>query len=477
MGRSKGLTGLFLGAGASYEVGMPLVKDITNQLKEYLTCDKLRSLNAHWNSHGLGYSNEAIAGFETMLSRLSREESELSYEDALGYLETRFRRSSSISGEFHGLYSWLVDIVYHLLYYDHINNIEFIKRNLSYYKGLERLAEENNPLWIFSVNHDIMVECIATLYGIPLNSGFTNEIVSLPRRDGDRRVIGHLSAEVLSGEHLNDSAMPFFRDGARGINLLKIHGALDIFTFRDGQDLLKIRPLGQSVDGLFDALKATNQDLHYSSKVRATNEIAYLDNRQDLQFLRRSLLAGRSSSTQMAAKSFRQKLLEHFKSYINHLRTLVCVGYGFYDIHINNVLRRWLELGGDRRMMIVDPYLKTIPFAFRHIAPQIDVNQVTATDYLDRCGEIARSSQEITEKKFFMWLRRHPDSGITQLRKFGRELLIKKFMRWLNTLPIHDGDIDIESLDMSMGDLIQEAKRQVITSEEVIREFSRGFGA
>ena len=471
MGRLRDLTGLFLGAGASYEAGMPLVEDITNQVKGYLTCEKLRSLNAGWNSHGLGYSNESIAGFETILSRLSREESKLSYEDALGYLETRFRRSSSISEEFHGLYSWLVDIVYHLLYYDHVNNIELIKRNLSHYKGLERLAEENNPLWIFSVNHDIIVECIATHYGIPLNSGFTDEIVSLPRRDRHRGVIGHLSAEVLRGEHLNNSAMPFFQDGTRGINLLKIHGALDIFAFRDGQDFLKVRPLGQSVDGLFDALRATNQDLHYSSKGRATNEIAYLDDRQELQFIRRSLLAGAFKFDSSGSQVLPRKLVQHFESYINYLRTLVCIGYGFYDIHINNVLRKWLEFSEHRRMVIVDPYVKSIPFAFRHIAPQIDLAQVTATDYLDRYGEIARSGPEVTEKKFFMWLRRHPKVGITQLQQFGRELLIKKFIEWLNTLPIRDGNIDIESLDMSVMDLIQEAKRQVITSEKLMRHF------
>jgi len=40
------LTGLFLGAGASVEVGMPLVEELTEKLKNELTPDKLRELNA-----------------------------------------------------------------------------------------------------------------------------------------------------------------------------------------------------------------------------------------------------------------------------------------------------------------------------------------------------------------------------------------------------------------------------------------------
>jgi hypothetical protein len=39
------LTGLFLGAGASYEVAMPLVWELTNEIKAWLTPDKLRALN------------------------------------------------------------------------------------------------------------------------------------------------------------------------------------------------------------------------------------------------------------------------------------------------------------------------------------------------------------------------------------------------------------------------------------------------
>jgi hypothetical protein len=42
--------GLFLGAGASFELGMPLVWGLTAELKAWLTPAKLRELNESWRS-------------------------------------------------------------------------------------------------------------------------------------------------------------------------------------------------------------------------------------------------------------------------------------------------------------------------------------------------------------------------------------------------------------------------------------------
>jgi hypothetical protein len=63
------LTGLLLGAGVSYEVGMPLVWDITNELKRWLTPDKLRAFNAGWRDHGGGYPDLVIDDVAAALIR------------------------------------------------------------------------------------------------------------------------------------------------------------------------------------------------------------------------------------------------------------------------------------------------------------------------------------------------------------------------------------------------------------------------
>jgi hypothetical protein len=48
------LTGFFLGAGFSYEVGMPLVGELTSELKETLTASKVREWNESWRKNGTG---------------------------------------------------------------------------------------------------------------------------------------------------------------------------------------------------------------------------------------------------------------------------------------------------------------------------------------------------------------------------------------------------------------------------------------
>ena len=102
MKRPHNLTGLFLGAGASYEIGMPLVAGLTKEITGWLTPETLRSLNLNWRSQGGGYSDRTIGDFISVLQR-----SDQHYESLLGYLETQFMRSSPYSQEL----SWHVFLV------------------------------------------------------------------------------------------------------------------------------------------------------------------------------------------------------------------------------------------------------------------------------------------------------------------------------------------------------------------------------
>ncbi len=54
-----------------------------------------------------------------------------------------------------------------------------------------------------------------------------------------------MDTEVITEQELDRSGMAFWQSGHQGINLLKIHGALDVFTFKDGKDLV-IAQLGRN---------------------------------------------------------------------------------------------------------------------------------------------------------------------------------------------------------------------------------------
>ena len=469
----RNLTGLFLGAGASYEAGMPLAWELSAKLKQWLTPDKLRWLNESWRSQGGGYPDVIIYEFASLLSR-----SDQHYESLLGYLETQFLRRSPNSEQYHDLYSWLVAMVYHLLYFRHVIDVDSIQRRLLYYSGVSVLADQNKPLWVFSLNHDVIVECLAKGLDIPLSAGFTSEQVSLPRRNQQGEVIGDLKAEVLPGDQLQNSAMPFFQHGTRGINLLKIHGALDVFTFRDGKDLLRILPLGDGVDGPLCALRAANEDILYRPElgVNATNEIIYADETGEMQFLRRSLLAGAFKFDPRHTQALPPRLLEHFRSNINSLQSLVCIGYGFGDTHINGLICKWLEFSKDRRLVIVAPGVASVPAIFLHVAPQVELHPVNATDYLDSCAGVVRSKNEKIDKRFDAWMRRNSgkersEKALDEFQRFFRGYRADELKEWLKTLPLRDGDIDTDSLGMSVAELVQEAKRQSASYHEVLGAF------
>jgi hypothetical protein len=113
----KGLTGLFLGAGASYEAGMPLVWELTAEIKNWLTAEKMRKLNAGWRIQVGGYSDSVVDDLISILERPA-----VHYEGVLGYMEVQFRRQRALQQEYHGLYSWLTELVYYLLYHRQVNN-------------------------------------------------------------------------------------------------------------------------------------------------------------------------------------------------------------------------------------------------------------------------------------------------------------------------------------------------------------------
>ena len=309
------LTGLFLGAGASYEAGMPLVWDLTAEIKNWLTAKKLRELNAGWRLQGGGYSDGVIDDLISMLERPGTH-----YEAVLGYLEVQFRRQRSLAQEYHGLYSWLVELVYHLLYYRQVNNNAFLNRHLPYYDGIRAMAATNTPLWIFSLNHDVMIETIAARLSIPIHSGFSPSIVTLPRRNLAGEKKGEIRAEVLTKDdlerHVTSSNPP-----QPGIYLLKIHGALDVFTFNNGEDLLRLLPSEPGLDGVINVLRAANEDLFYpipatlGGRAKAVNEICYADDQGEMQFLRKTLLAGAHKFDARGSQVLPKEMLKHFQQY------------------------------------------------------------------------------------------------------------------------------------------------------------------
>ncbi|MGE8051733.1 hypothetical protein ACQKPT_26020 [Pseudomonas monteilii] len=445
---SRHLTGLFLGAGASFDVGMPLVWDLTQKIKNWLTPEKLRGFNEGWKRQGGGVSNSII---EELINVMSRDD--LHYESILGYLEVQSKRHGGRSEGYHTMYSWMVEMVYMQLYLQHVSGSQFILEHLDLYRGISALYENNTPLWVFSLNHDSIVEMIAKKLSIPLYSGFTDELVELPRRDAAGKVIGTLLAESISKAELDNGCMRFPNPPKPGVYLLKIHGSLDIFVNNDNFDLVKILPQGDKPEAVIDSLRAANEELVYvelrapGGKAKALNEIAYADFDGEMQFLRRTLLSGAQKFNEQSSQVLPKSMLKHFKSNINFVRELICVGYGFGDLHINEIMKSWLEFSADRSIKIVSPGARSIPSFLLHLAPQVELVPSGATEFFDQIAGIKRSEKELLAKSIFLASRRlGPVKGAEALKSFeasehDRHLAAVAEM----VLSVKDGE-DLESI-------------------------------
>jgi hypothetical protein len=166
------------------------------------------------------------------------------------------------------------------------------------------------------------------------------------------------------------------------------------------------------VKSILEALRAVNEDARYpaadalNGRVNVLNEIAYADETGEMQFLRRTLLAGAYKFDRRHSQTLPEALLTQFKTNINFVTNLVCIGYGFGDSHINAVMREWLELSADRRLKIIDPFIKALPSSLLHLAPQIEIIRCGATDYFDSIAGITRTRKEKLEKRLHICARK-----------------------------------------------------------------------
>jgi hypothetical protein len=368
--------GLFLGAGASCELGMPLVTEVTTEFKNYFI-PKIHSLNEGWKKQGGGYHQEVINQTITLLN-----DQELNYENILGYLQTRAQQHNNpMASQYRSLYIKMLETLYFQLYLHQIKCAPSLKQNLSSFEGLSNFSRDTDILWVFSLNHDIMFELIGEHIGLTIHDAFwPKNIIEIPLKNSTHV----LYADTLTEEELNSGQINILNKvDDKGINLLKLHGSLDVFTYQDGLNLCRIRPVDNNVTGRIASLRLINEFVGFSDEAGdflVTNEIVYADKQNTPQFLRRTLLSGAQKFNPKYEQTLPKKMLDIFKSYINYVSHMYVVGYSFGDLHIDFIIKNWLEFSHERLLTIVSPSAK-IPYHFLHLKPQISIVPKRASEF------------------------------------------------------------------------------------------------
>ncbi len=423
--------GLFIGAGFSYEAGMPLVWDLTEELlRNWLSGDKLRELNAGWLTQGQGFSEDVLDEFVPVL-----EDPNLHYEQVIGWLQNRYlERGNPRAEQFHSLHLWLVEMVGHVLTLRHKNNRRYILDGLALYRGLAGLVPPDSPLWIFSLNHDLLVEAIAVSLGMPVCSGFDpTDIISFTGTKGEVSFTRIRKTALASGELC-------FLDKERGINLLKLHGSLDAFAYTDDLDWIQVVPADDSPSAVIDSPRRIEEELGHEvdgKKVKALNEVVVTDHDGEMQFLRRTLLSGGYKFTGRIGQNAPPEVLEVLRAKLDDVDLLAVIGYGGGDGHINKIFIDWLASDRSRRMEWVSRR-GAVPDALGDFANQIRGRAATAVDYLADEGGQPRAPDEELSLRMRAYAR-HGDRDAKRraFMEFVRTRLIDMGVTAMQHIPDH----------------------------------------
>lgn len=362
---------------------MPVREELNAEILAWLNPASLRKINVSWRARGYGYPDDIISSVVQAL-----EAPDFDYENLLARWEDLVTNTGSTSH--HGLYAWLAQVVSQALYRRQVSNRQATLDGLPYFSGLVGLAQRHAPLWVFSLNHDLVMECLAAHFGIPLASGFSERTITLPCRKAPGDIVATMQAQVLSEAELAEAALPYFQPGTPGINLLKIRGALDIFALDNTHDLIKLVPRSQDFDAIIDALQIANEGLLDTllapEPLAMTNQIPWIDEQGNRRVLRRTLMASSTQLTDRYPHLMQRRFLEYFRMHLGSVERLVAIGYGLGNADVNEVLQDWLSGAPQRRLEIVTPRPAPLPDILAGHAQQIDVTARSTTTYLEQFG-------------------------------------------------------------------------------------------
>jgi hypothetical protein len=354
------VNGFLLGAGASFELGMPLTDELSMSFRNGL----LKNIDSPYY--------KSSPDVRTLIEPLLQNK-QLNYEEIMGRIEIEIQRNRGGAQyqELYGLLGRYNEAIYLLLLEIHKKNLKYFRERLDLVKPLTKFCSDS-PLWTFSLNHDVVFEMIARYLNIPVKFGFNSRID-----------INGIMFEKLSRDDMNNNRFSFFQ-AEQGINLVRLHGAIDLFTNRDEKDYLKIIG-GDKYDGIISKLsKLLNDDVALRQYgVRATNEITFNDEKGVLQFLRMTIMSGKHKFSSRIQHTLDDWFLKIFRGHINYVTNLYCIGYSFGDSHINDVLYDWLSFDAGRKLTIVDPYVLDVPLTFRHIREQVSLKKMGFLEFLN----------------------------------------------------------------------------------------------
>jgi hypothetical protein len=258
--------GLLLGAGFSYDLGMPLAAELTEVFLGIFDDRKIRQLARILSSRQPYPKDRPINGkaISEGLSRLLsyKKAKGSNYEEFLAGLQTLSgvaNPTQSDRDSYNLLFVFFYGVIHDILGLYQQTSYEIVyPKNKEWFSKLENILSDQET-WAFTLNHDLYAEYLAIDFNIPITYG-DDEKITFPV--SNKNLSQQIEFGFTERKKLLANNIGFFKE-ARGINLVKLHGGLSELEYRDGTVLCNLRLNRSSSKQLADDFRLCNEMAYY----------------------------------------------------------------------------------------------------------------------------------------------------------------------------------------------------------------------
>ncbi|MCT8335798.1 hypothetical protein NUH30_19080 [Leptospira sp. 85282-16] len=360
---------ILIGAGFSYDLGMPLTADFTETFLSLFDNNSVKKLEDLLSSNqpytnGRPINRKAISeGIGLILDY--KKNNGKNYEELLGNiqnLENEPGKNQSDRDSYSYLFSSLYKTIYFILRYYQIASFNTLYQlNAKLYSNIKNILNQNET-WIFSLNHDLFIEMLCSDFQIPITYGDYSKII-FPI---DNRNLEEKISLTFSEREKLTIGNEFFFNNKFGVNLIKLHGGLSELEYNDRKMLCNIEIEGKTSKEIFEGFLKIDQMAYYQNgrPTLGGKDMIITNIDGDLDVITKSMLTGgKKYSKTLKPKKGEEKLLL-FEEVLNTTDELLIIGYGFGDKHVNFRIIDQMAKKKNFSIRIIDPIKIRLPESF-----------------------------------------------------------------------------------------------------------------
>jgi hypothetical protein len=333
---------LLLGAGFSFDLGMPLADELTELLVDPFDWRSTRALGATLaaqDPYGEGRPINAKAIHEALdLVRAARRRNQANYEETLAQIQQlgdRPGKNQSDRDSYHYVFGFLYELVHAILYeYQLDAHATLYKLNRAHFSPITNILSNEAPTWVFSLNHDIFLESLAIDHKIPLSDGANGSIAFPVSNQAPTDTINFMTSKR---EDLSVQAPGWLTNGL-GINLVRLHGGLAELEYKDGSLICNPSLHVTSSDELIQLVRRIESMSYFHMGNRVTSGKHRVVTGPDgtLDIMARAMRTGGKKYSKTSKPKVGEERIKMFADMLDDTSELLIIGYGFGDVHVNN---------------------------------------------------------------------------------------------------------------------------------------------